>query len=192
MDLHESVARLAGLQKRRRELSTQLSAGATRLDPYLRARASTTIEGLSYTLGRTGPIEEQTDRVVEEAMSKWARQLPVSQQQVMLHEERALRGPQAAAAAAPMAESGDAGSGDRRANYRPPPELGTPGAGGGDGSPGKGKARAVVPVTQPSVAFLMRMVVTVLVLSSWTGVHCWRGWRLWHAVDWDEEVLKRI
>ena len=190
MDFHESVARLAGLQKRRRELTTRLSAGATRLDPYLRARAGTKLEGLSYTLGRAGPLEEQTDLAVEEALSQWTRQLPASQQQMILQEARALRGPQAATAAAPLVESDGAVSGDRRADYRPPPDLSTPGAGGGDGSPGKGKARAVVPVTQPSVAFLMRMIVTVLLLSSWTGIHCWRGWRLWHAVGWSEEALK--
>ena len=194
MEFHESVARLVGLQERRRELLTRLSAGATRMDPYLRARRGTTLEGLSYTLGQAAPLEEATDLTVEKALSQWTRQLPVTQQKLVLHEARALRGPQAATAAAPMAEAAatEVVPGDRRTDYRPPTDLGTPGKGRGEDSFSNGKGRPVTAVTRASDAFMWRMSLSALLLFLWTGVHCWRGWRLWHAVHWSEEALKRI
>ena len=195
MEFHESVRRLVGLQERRHELSTRLSRGATRPDPYLRARAGTIVKGLSYTLGKAAPLEEATDLAVAQTVDQWARQLPPAEQRLVLHAARALRGPQAATAAAPLPEAGTAATSARanaiarRADYRPPTDIGTPGAGRGDGLSSQ-TGSAAVTFVRPSTAFLWRMALMVLGLCTWTGFHCWRGWRLWHAVDWEQEALR--
>lgn len=190
MEFHESMARLVGLQERRRELTARLAVGSVRSDPHLRFRRNSARHGISYTLGRAGPLQEEKDLAAEQAIVRWRRQLPSSRQQFALHEARALRGAAAATPAAPLlAASAAAGAGDRRADYQPPEDHGTTGEGGGS-SHGKGQPIRSV-VQSPSTAFLWRMGWMALLLCTWTGIHSWRGWRLWHAVNWEEEAQKR-
>ena len=191
MEFHESMARLVGLQERRRELAARLAVGAVRSDPHLRYRLNSARHGLSYTLGRAGPLQEEKDLAVEEAILRWRRQLPSSRQQFALHEARTLRGVAAATAAAPLLAAAAAGAGDRRADYRPPEDRGTAGEGRGGSSHGRAQPIPSAVVRSPSTALLWRMGCLALLLCAWTGVHSWRGWRLWHAVDWEEEAQKR-
>jgi len=193
MEFHESIARLVGLQERRRELSTRLSAGAQRLDVHLRFHNGAFFSGLGYTLGQASPLEEETDLAIETALQSWTRQLPASHQELVLQEARALRGMAAATAAAPLREAAGKMAdrhADRQADYRPPDEQGAVGVGeGGEAgeSAGSGGSRGSAVTIIPSTSFLF-MAGLVILLASWTGIHGWRGWLLWHAVDWVEEA----
>ena len=187
MDFHESMARLLGLQERRRELTTRLGVGAVRSDSHLRFRKSSARLGLSYTLGQAGPLEEETDLAVEEAIVRWRRQLP-SEQRFVLSEARALRGDEAATPAAPLVPATGTAATDRRVDYRPPEDRRTAGEGSGSSANGRGQP---TPAVASSASFLWRMGLLALLLCAWTGVHGWRGWQLWQAVDWEEEAKKR-
>lgn len=192
MDFHEAVARLAGLQERRQELATRLSAGAGQRDPQLRVQQDQQLPGLSYTLGRAGPLAEATDLDVEQAMTAWARKLPAARQQMVFHEARQLRGPGAATAAEPLltdaAATAAAVAADRRADYQPPQDHGQPGQGQGQGASGDGRGYLVTTTVAPSTGFLWRMTIFIAVLCLWTGLHGWRGWRIWQGVHWNQEA----
>jgi hypothetical protein len=196
MEFHESMARLVGLQQRRRELSVQLLARGTRMDPQLRARRGASLGGLSYTLGKSRPLAEATNLAVEQALTRWRRRLPAAQQKQILHEARVLRGPGAATAASPLEPAEAVGptpsrSQDRRVDYVPPEDRNLPGDGRGD-SPGGGGPGGVSSVTlRPSSQFLWRMGAITLLLLSWTGLHGWRGWQMWRGVDWKPEAEYR-
>ena len=188
MEFHESLTRLVGLQQRRRELATLLTAGADRMDPYLRSRGTAASPGLGYTLGKSAPLSEATDLAIEQALEQWTRHLPATQQKLVLHDARALRDAVATTPASPLPEGTNGAAADRNADYQPPQERGTAGTTNGTGTSKRGSATGSHVALVPSAAFLWRMGAMALGLFAWTSVQGWRGWRLWHAVDWGQEV----
>ena len=116
MRYHEFVARLAVLESERMRLTDELAdyAVASAVPGFVKGAAA---PGL--TLGRAGPLEEDTSRPVSEEIDRWVKTLAPTSQAMVYPDRRKLRGEDAATDAGTRSPSATR-EGDRTGSYRPP------------------------------------------------------------------------
>jgi uncharacterized membrane protein YgcG len=119
MDYHSFLQSLISLQETRAGLGRQLRESA---DPVLQsAYKGHRNREISFTLGKAGPLKEETSLTFAKEVKLWAEKLAETEKRLVYPRKRALKGEGAAIAAAGTATSG-AESGDRLDAYRPPEE----------------------------------------------------------------------
>ena len=116
MRYHDFVARLAMLESERMRLTDELAdyAVASAVPGFVKGAAA---PGL--TLGRAGPLEEDTSRPVSEEIDRWVKTLAPTSQAMVYPDRRRLRGEDAATDAGTRSPSATR-EGDRTGSYRPP------------------------------------------------------------------------
>ena len=119
MDYHGFLQNLISLQETRASIKRQLLATA---DPVLQtAYAGHRNPEVSFTLGKAGPLKEETSLTFAREVESWAEKLAEAEKRLVYPEKRALKGEDAAIAAARRAATGTE-RGVRRDDYRPPDE----------------------------------------------------------------------
>ncbi|MCY3765990.1 MAG: hypothetical protein OXH06_11265 [Gemmatimonadetes bacterium] len=119
MDYHGFLQNLISLQETRARIKRQLLETA---DPVLQtAYAGHRNPEVSFTLGKAGPLKEETSLTFAKEVESWAEKLAEAEKRLVYPEKRALKGEGAAISAARRAATGTA-RGDRRDDYRPPDE----------------------------------------------------------------------
>ncbi|MDE2997917.1 MAG: hypothetical protein OXU79_02435 [Gemmatimonadota bacterium] len=119
MDYHGFLQNLISLQETRAGIKRQLQAST---DPVLQtAYTGHRNPEVSFTLGKAGPLKEETSLTFAKEVEIWAEKLAETEKRLVYPERRALKGEDAAIAAAGRAGTGRE-RGDRREAYRPPDE----------------------------------------------------------------------
>jgi len=177
MHFHQVVSRLARLQTRRRELGEVLRASAPGLGAHLRYGGETE-GGLSFTLGRAAPLAAAANAALAEDLAAWVRHLPERQRELVLHEERQLKGVEQMTPAAAF-EGSRGESPDRRADYQPPPERGPQVV----GQTGSRVAAAVRRAGARRARLWLWLAAAGLGAYVTLGAGQW--WRVYHSQRWD-------
>ena len=119
MDYHGFLQNLVSLQATRARLKRQL---VETTDPDLQtAYTGHRNPEVSFTLGKAGPLREETSLTFAKEVELWAEKLAESEKRLVYPERRTLKGEDAAIEAARPSAVGTE-SGDRRDAYRPPEE----------------------------------------------------------------------
>ena len=141
MDYHGFLQSLISLQETRAGLERQLRESADPV-PQSAYKGHRNPE-ISFTLGKAGPLKEETSLTFAKEVELWAEKLAETEQRLVYPRKRALKGEGAAIAAAGTATSG-AKRGNRLDAYRPPEERspGEQSVSGKRGREGKSAAAA--------------------------------------------------
>lgn len=119
MDYHGFLQNLISLQETRARLKRQLLETT---DPdFHTAYTGHRNPEVSFTLGKAGPLKEETSLTFAKEVESWAEKLAEAEKRLVYPEKRALKGEDAAISAARRAATGKE-HGDRRDAYRPPDE----------------------------------------------------------------------
>ncbi len=119
MDYHGFLQNLVSLQEVRARLKRQLLDTA---DPVLQtAYTGHRNPEVSFTLGKAGPLKEETSLNFAKEVEMWAQKLAETERRLVYPERRTLKGEDAAIEASRPSALGTR-SGDRRDAYRPPDE----------------------------------------------------------------------
>lgn len=119
MDYHGFLQNLISLQETRARIKRQLLETT---DPVLQtAYTGHRNPEVSFTLGKAGPLKEETSLTFAKEVESWAEKLAETEKRLVYPEKRALKGEDAAIAAARRAAAGKE-SGNRKDAYRPPDE----------------------------------------------------------------------
>ncbi len=119
MDYHGFLQRLLSLQKTRAGLKRQLQKS---VDPVLQtAYTGHRNPEVSFTLGKAGPLKEETSLTFAKEVESWAEKLAQSEKRLLYPRKRTLKGEDAAIEAAGSAARATE-TGDRKDAYRPPEE----------------------------------------------------------------------
>ncbi len=119
MDYHGFLQSLLSLQETRAGLKRQLLASA---DPEFQSvYTGHRNPEVSFTLGKAGPLKEKTSLTFAKEVEQWADKLAETEKRLVYPRKRALKGEDAAIAAAGRAGRATE-TGDRQDAYRPPEE----------------------------------------------------------------------
>ena len=119
MDHHGFLQNLISMQETRARLKHQLQKSA---DPvHQTAYTGHRNPEVSFTLGKAGPLKEETSLTFAKEVESWAEKLAESEKRLLYPKKRTLKGEDAAIAAAGAAGLGTE-SGKRQDAYRPPEE----------------------------------------------------------------------
>lgn len=119
MDYHGFLQNLVSLQATRARLKRQLSDTT---DPDIQtAYTGHRNPEVSFTLGKAGPLKEETSLTFAKKVELWAQKLAETEKRLVYPERRTLKGEDAAIEASRPSALGTR-SGDRRDAYRPPDE----------------------------------------------------------------------
>ena len=119
MDYHGFLQNLISLQETRAGLKRQLLASADRgLQSVYTGHRNPEV---SFTLGKAGPLKEETSLTFAKEVESWAEKLAQSEKRLLYPRKRTLKGEDAAIEAAGSAARATE-TGDRKDAYRPPEE----------------------------------------------------------------------
>lgn len=119
MDYHGFLQNLVSLQATRARLKRQL-LDTTDPNPQTAYTGHRNPE-VSFTLGKAGPLKEETSLTFAKEVEQWAEKLAETEKRLVYPERRTLKGEDAAIEASRPSAFGTK-SGDRRDAYRPPDE----------------------------------------------------------------------